>query len=72
MPIRILRLKNALPSFFYIFFIFFLEKANKCAIFFISSERVSEGLLFNTISTIFQLYHGENKLIFNEMWSALY
>ena len=28
---------------------------------------VSEWLLFNTSSGIFQLYHGENKLIFNEM-----
>ena len=28
---------------------------------------VSERLLFNTNSAIFQLYHGENKLIFNEM-----
>jgi hypothetical protein len=28
---------------------------------------VSEGLLFNANSAIFQLYHGENKLIFNEM-----
>jgi len=27
----------------------------------------SEGLLFNVNSAIFQLYHGENKLIFNEM-----
>jgi len=29
--------------------------------------------LFNANSAIFQLYHGENKLIFNEMmmWSAL-
>ena len=35
--------------------------------------RVSE-LLFNTNSAIFQLYHGENKLIFNDMMmrSALY
>ena len=35
---------------------------------------VSEWLMFNTNSTIFQLYHGENKLIFNEMMirSALY
>ena len=35
---------------------------------------VSEWLLFNTNSTIFQLYHGENKLIFNEMMmrSTLY
>jgi len=34
---------------------------------------VSE-LLLNANSAIFQLYHGENKLIFNEMmmWSALY
>ena len=33
-----------------------------------------EWLLFNTNSAIFQLYHGENKLIFNEMMmrSALY
>ena len=29
--------------------------------------RVSEQLLFNANSAIFQLYHGENKLIFNEM-----
>jgi len=30
--------------------------------------------LFNTNSAIFQLYHGENELIFNEMMtrSALY
>ena len=28
---------------------------------------MSEWLLFNTKSAIFQLYHGENKLIFNEM-----
>jgi hypothetical protein len=35
---------------------------------------VSERLLFNTNSAIFQLYHGENKLIINEMvmGSALY
>ena len=35
---------------------------------------VSEWLLFNANSAIFQLYHGENKLIFNEMMmrSALY
>ena len=28
---------------------------------------VSEWLLFNANSAIFQLYHGENKKIFNEM-----
>jgi len=28
---------------------------------------VSERLLLNGNSAIFQLYHGENKLIFNEM-----
>jgi len=35
---------------------------------------VSDCLLFNTNSAIFQLYHGENKIIFNEMMkrSALY
>ena len=35
---------------------------------------VSERLLLNAISAIFQLYHGEKKLIFNEMMmrSALY
>ena len=27
---------------------------------------MSEGLLFNANSAIFQLYYGENKLIFNE------
>jgi hypothetical protein len=34
----------------------------------------SEWLLFNANSTIYQLYHGENKLIFNEMMmkSALF
>jgi len=38
------------------------------------SEWVSEWLLFNSNSAIFQLYHGENKLIVNEMTirSALY
>jgi len=35
---------------------------------------VSESLLFNTNLAIFQQYHGENKLHFNEMMvmSALY
>jgi len=36
---------------------------------------VIERLLLNGNSAIFQLYHGENKLIFNEMMmmrSALY
>ena len=38
------------------------------------SDIVSEWLLFNAKSAIFQLYHGENKLIFNEimMRSDLY
>jgi hypothetical protein len=36
--------------------------------------RVSEWLLLNVIPAIVQLYHGENKVIFNEMMrrSALY
>jgi len=29
-------------------------------------------VLFNANSAIFQLYHGENKLHFNEMMVALY
>ena len=34
---------------------------------------MSEWLLFNANLVIFQLYHGENKLIFNEMMiSTLY
>ena len=33
---------------------------------------VNEWLLFNANSAIFQLYHGENKLIFNKMRYALY
>ena len=37
-------------------------------------EWVSEWLMFNTSSAIFQQYHGENTLIFNEMMirSTLY
>ena len=37
-------------------------------------QLVSEWLLFYANSAIFQLYHGNNKLIFNEMmmWSAFY
>ena len=31
---------------------------------------VSEGLFFNTNSAIFQLYHEEKKVIFNEMMIA--
>ena len=31
------------------------------------SQWVSERLLLNANSAIFQLYHGENKLVFNEM-----
>ena len=34
-------------------------------------EWVSEWLLFN-VNTIFQLYHGENKLIFNEMMTLYF
>jgi hypothetical protein len=36
--------------------------------------KMCEWLLFNTNSAIFQLYHGENTLIFNEimMKSTLY
>ena len=30
-------------------------------------EILSKWLLFNSNSAIFQLYHGKNKLIFNEM-----
>jgi hypothetical protein len=33
---------------------------------------VSEWLLFNANSAIFQLYHGENKLIFNEIYEVRY
>jgi hypothetical protein len=42
--------------------------------FFFMSEGVSGWLLFNATSAIFQLYHSDNKLIFNEMMlrSALY
>ena len=38
------------------------------------SEWVSEWLLINANSAICQLYHGENKVIFNEMMTkaALY
>jgi len=38
------------------------------------NELIIERLLLNPNSAIFQLYHGENKLIFNEMMmrSALY
>ena len=32
-----------------------------------SLQRMTEWLLFNANSAIFQLYHGENKLIVNEM-----
>jgi hypothetical protein len=39
----------------------------------LNKTKVSEWLLFNANSTIFQLYHGKNKLSFNEMMlSALY
>jgi hypothetical protein len=42
--------------------------------YFILVITVSEWLLFNANSAIFQLYHGEDKLIVNEMMmmSALY
>ena len=41
---------------------------------FTCTNQVSEWLLFNANSANFQVYHGENKLIFNEMMmrSALY
>ena len=35
-------------------------------------EWASEWLLFNAKSAIFQLYHGENNVHFDEMISALY
>ena len=43
-------------------------------IFLISFRRVFERLLFNANAAIFQLYHGKNRLIFEEMMmrSALY
>jgi hypothetical protein len=43
-------------------------------LFWICQKWVSEWLLFNANSAIFRLYHGENKLIFNEMMmvAALY
>jgi hypothetical protein len=34
---------------------------------FYTTLKNSEWLLFNSNSAMFQLYHGENKLIFNEM-----
>ena len=39
-----------------------------------NAYEMSEWLLFNAISAIFQLFHGENKLIFTEMMmrSSLY
>ena len=50
------------------------QKTYTRALFLRVSEWVSEWLLFNANAAIFQLYHGENKLIFNEMMmrSALY
>jgi hypothetical protein len=36
-------------------------------IYYRKSEWEIEWLVFNANSAIFQLYHGENKLIFNEM-----
>ena len=56
---------------------FFLSKINsfyvkQCLLLY--ANNVSEWLLLKANSAIFQLYHGENKLIFNEMMmrSALY
>ena len=56
---------------------FYLKNKNKNlgnSIPIFKKELVSERWLFNANSAIFQLYHGENKLIFNEMMmrSALY
>ena len=38
----------------------------------LKTDTVSERLLFNANSAIVLLYHGKNKLIFNDMMSALY
>jgi hypothetical protein len=50
------------------FYHVFDEKLWSCKLAFKGvSEWMSEWLLFSANSAIFQLYHGENKLIFNEM-----
>ena len=53
-------------------FMFDTRKENTCVVSF--HVLVNEWLLFNASSAIVQLYHGENKLIFNEMMmrSALF
>ena len=51
------------------------KKKERCEYWlFLNGEWVSGWLLFSANSAIFQLYHGENKLFFNEMMvrSALY
>jgi hypothetical protein len=66
---------------YWVIFIYLSNVAKPCimSIFFVITVHLykdtkSEWLLFNANSAIFQLYHGENKLIFNEMLmrSALY
>ena len=55
-------------------FVFFLFAILLSVLRFMASDWVSEWVLFNANSAVFQLYHGENKLIFSEMMmrSALY
>jgi hypothetical protein len=44
-----------------------ISKLHCCSEFFLLSFPVNEWVLFSANSAIFQLYHAENKLNFNEM-----
>jgi len=56
---------NIALHFVIAFFVFLENILYQSSLLLIRGE--SEWLLFNTNSSIFQLYHGEYKLIFNEM-----
>jgi hypothetical protein len=69
MAIKILKILEFFEKVKYFNIVLHLNKTD-CSLPFI----VSEWLLFNANSAIFQPYHGKNKLIFNEMMmrSSLY
>jgi hypothetical protein len=54
--------------------VFFLGHSNNTDEPCVKLKGISRWLLFNANSALFQLYHGQNKLIFNEMMmrSAMY
>ena len=60
-------LEGILLAIIFCIYLLFIQFTRVVYEFLIWSNKLGEWLLFNTNSAIFQIYHDENKLIFNEM-----